>query len=81
MKTPKPEPIVTSTVCSLCGLPWDNHGDKPTALTCIDLLRSELAKRPMNWFLTNAASNTSGTISYLQQRNGPPDDAVPAKVG
>lgn len=44
MKNAKPEPIVTSTVCSLCGLDWDAHGDKPTALKCIELLRAELAK-------------------------------------
>jgi hypothetical protein len=53
MKNPKPEPVIITIVCSLCGQPWEAHGDqdngewkKPTAEDCIRLLKAELAKRP-----------------------------------
>lgn len=36
---PKPEPVVVSTICSLCDQPWESHGDKPTTLDCIRLLK------------------------------------------
>lgn len=39
----RPTPVITSEVCSVCGLDWARHGDKPTAKTCIDLLRIDLA--------------------------------------
>lgn len=42
----KPKPVPTDLECSLCGLPWDDHGENPTAETCIALLRAELAKVP-----------------------------------
>lgn len=42
----KPEPVVVSEVCSLCGLAWGRHGDKPTAEKCIELLKADLATRP-----------------------------------
>lgn len=49
----KPHPIVTSEVCSVCGLDWPRHGSAPTGKTCIDLLRADrdkallqLANRP-----------------------------------
>jgi hypothetical protein len=42
----KPYPVVVTTICSLCGLPWDDHGDKPTAEDCVRLLLVELAKTP-----------------------------------
>lgn len=38
----KPEPRVTSRVCSLCGLDWKRHGKAPTTETCIKLLRGEV---------------------------------------
>ena len=41
----KPQPVVVETVCSECGLDWDLHGDKPTLVDCIRLLRDELARR------------------------------------
>lgn len=40
----KPVPVHTQTVCSVCGLDWDRHGDKPTAETCIELLKQDLAR-------------------------------------
>lgn len=42
----KPKPKATAVVCSVCGLPWGGHGSEPTLLTCVELLRAELAKRP-----------------------------------
>jgi hypothetical protein len=35
---PKPKPVVTSTVCSECGLAWDDHGESPTLADCVRLL-------------------------------------------
>lgn len=38
-----PEPVVTAQVCSVCGLPWDDHGERPTIAKCVDLLKAALA--------------------------------------
>jgi hypothetical protein len=46
MKTPNPQPVVVSTICSMCGLDWQLHGEKPTTEDCIRLLKAELANRP-----------------------------------
>ena len=47
-KTPaKPEPVAVTTICSVCGLPWLNHGKDPTTEDCIRLLKDELASRPI----------------------------------
>ena len=43
--TIKPEPVPTKIVCSVCGLDWGDHGEKPTLATCIELLKDEL-RRP-----------------------------------
>lgn len=45
-KPTKPAPKSTNVACELCGLAWDKHGPEPTPLTCIDLLKAELSKRP-----------------------------------
>ena len=45
MKTQKPHPVVIKTICSLCGLDWDGHGDDPTAEDCVRLLKAEVAKK------------------------------------
>ena len=37
----KPEPVIRSTVCSLCDEPWESHGDDPTVLDCIRLLKAK----------------------------------------
>lgn len=42
-KTSKPQPVATVTVCSICELDWDLHGENPTTDDCIRLLKSELA--------------------------------------
>lgn len=48
---PRPEPVPQKVVCSLCGLPWDDHGfsdQEPDAAVCVKLLVAELeeARRP-----------------------------------
>lgn len=43
-KTTKPEPIVTSTICSVCGLDWDGHPEGATKDDCIRLLMAELKR-------------------------------------
>jgi hypothetical protein len=37
---PMPEPVIVKTICSLCDEPWELHGDKPTTLDCIRLLKA-----------------------------------------
>lgn|ERR1019366_1365045 len=45
-KTPqKPEPVAVTTICSVCGLPWHDHGKDPTTEDCIRLLKAELASK------------------------------------
>lgn len=39
-----PEPVVKSTVCSLCEFAWDLHGDNPTTDDCIRLLKAEMQR-------------------------------------
>lgn len=41
MKYPRPQPVVTSTICSLCDEPWESHGDDPTVLDCLRLLKAK----------------------------------------
>jgi hypothetical protein len=36
----KPEPVIVKTICSLCDEPWELHGDNPTTLDCIRLLKA-----------------------------------------
>lgn len=47
-----PQPIVTSTVCSVCGLNWANHmpdaSGEVSTLECVRLLKAEIARpRPV----------------------------------
>ena len=37
----KPKPVVVETRCSECDLPWEDHGDNPTLLDCIRLLKEQ----------------------------------------
>ena len=92
----KPEPVVTSQACSLCGLDWNRHGDKPTAETCITLLRADLAARPIApywlpstwepkpWWQNPIISYTSSTGTSatltLIQDDDEPPEALPAAV-
>jgi hypothetical protein len=43
----KPEAVPVNTICSVCGLPWHDHGEDPTTDDCIRLLKAELARRPL----------------------------------
>lgn len=43
----KPQPVVVTTICSMCDQPWEAHGDKPTTEDCIRLLKQQLAMRPV----------------------------------
>jgi len=45
MKTPEPKP--TAIVCSVCGLEWKRHGKTPTLEKCIELLKAEVARKPI----------------------------------
>jgi hypothetical protein len=38
----KPQPRVVSEVCTLCGLDWKRHGEKPTSEDCVKLLLEEV---------------------------------------
>lgn len=46
-KHPTPTPVVTATVCSMCGLDWERHGADPTTEDCIRLLKAEIAHKPI----------------------------------
>ena len=43
-KTLKPEPVAVSTICSVCGLSWIEHGEDPTTDDCIRLLKAAATK-------------------------------------
>ena len=45
-KSVTPKPVVVKTICSMCGLDWDAHGDSPTTEDCIRLLKAEIDKKP-----------------------------------
>ena len=45
MKTQKPHPVAINTICSMCDLNWDDHGDDATTEDCIRLLKAEVAKK------------------------------------
>lgn len=45
-KKQKPEAVSVETICSVCGLDWDLHGENPTTEDCVELLKAELASRP-----------------------------------
>lgn len=46
-KQDKPQPVIVNTICSLCGEPWEQHGDKPTTLDCIRLLKAKVPVAPI----------------------------------
>ena len=64
---PGPEPVVTATVCSLCGLAWEKHGDKPTKDDCIRLLKAKLASGPTTTWLMNSSTANSSTAGTAYQ--------------
>ena len=64
---PVPKPVPTRVVCSVCGLDWERHGEKPGYEICIKLLKADLAKKPTGGYLVstggapNAAWQVRGT--------------------
>lgn len=49
---PTPKPVITARTCSVCGLPWDDHGKRPTINKCVELLKAALAAertKPFYW--------------------------------
>jgi hypothetical protein len=64
-----PTPVPVTTVCSICEMPWEEHGTTPTLENCVALLKAalELAKvspyvapnvgpvQPYPWTKTNWA--------------------------
>ena len=42
MRTPRPKH--TYTVCTVCGLAWGLHGQKPTIEKCVELLAAEVKR-------------------------------------
>lgn len=66
----KPQPVVVQTVCSLCDLPWEDHGDEPSALDCIRLLKERPATTvcpgphyPWTWTWTHDQTFPAYTIN------------------
>lgn len=53
---PRPEPVPMQVKCSVCAQDWDKHGDNPTVVDCVRVLKAELAKRPYN------NNSTTGTL-------------------
>lgn len=79
---PKPEPVVVSTVCSECGMKWEDHGPKPTLADCVRLLKARPLPQMVSWpsnVTPIGASASSYTLS-AESGDDPPDDAVPAAV-
>ena len=77
MKTPKPQPVVVSTVCSLCGEDWAEHGDEPTTLDCIRLLKARPIGTPYTYTWNGTGSATTISNLYVVGNDEPPE-ALPA---
>lgn len=48
-RTPKPAPVVVTTICSICGENWSMHQEvdgEVSTLECVRLLKAKLAARP-----------------------------------
>lgn len=63
----KPEPKPLNIVCSNCGMKWDAHGEKPTVDKCVELLKAELARRPM-WQANMSSTPYYGSAMIYQQK-------------
>lgn len=50
-RTPKPVPVVVTTICSLCDLPWEDHGEDPTTSDCIRLLKAKVVAQSQTPFI------------------------------
>jgi hypothetical protein len=52
-KPQKPHAVVVKTICSMCGLDWNDHGEDAAAEDCIRLLKAEVARKsasPVYWY-------------------------------
>ncbi len=58
----RPEPVVVSTVCSLCGELWEPHGPNPTTLDCIRVLKAKMATAW--WYTTVGAAGGYNPYQY-----------------
>lgn len=68
----KPEPVHKGATCSVCGLDWDRHVQPPTIETCVELLKAELASRPLRLW---SYPNVSQLIEYVPRPPRPPAPA------
>jgi len=39
-----PTPVPEQVVCSVCSLPWENHGEEPQVDDCVRLLLAEVER-------------------------------------
>jgi hypothetical protein len=62
-KHPKPEPVVVSEVCSICGEDWAKHPEKATVLDCVEILKRKASRTP---FLRQGGGWSLGSTSAVQ---------------
>jgi hypothetical protein len=51
-----PTPVPVTTVCSICEMPWDEHGKKPTLENCVALLKAALELAKVSPYVTPGPS-------------------------
>jgi hypothetical protein len=61
----KPEPKSVSIVCTVCGLDWRQHGEKPTLEKCVELLKAELASARARTWTNYASGSTGGNLTII----------------
>ena len=62
----KPVAVPTAYKCSVCDLPWDKHGEKPTLQRCVDLLKMEVARlRTPNWGMESTGKTYVTNVSNI----------------
>jgi len=45
----KPQPVNKYVVCSVCDFPWSMHGDDPTLMDCIRILKQHVVRPQPYW--------------------------------
>lgn len=71
---PIPEPVPTNVVCSACGEQWSLHGENPTLLDCIRVLKMYRQPRPVPyypWYTNPIITYTTGINTTLTTTKGP----------
>jgi hypothetical protein len=66
-RNPKPAPVPTLVVCSICGEDWSAHQEvdgEVSTLECVRLLKAKVAARPAIWRQTYPYWYTP-TITYV----------------